>query len=193
VPKPQDQLSPYERDVDRRLGQVIRQAREAADIRQAELGLRLGVPDAGQAQRLVSRIEAGTQRLLVGRLALLATALGTSMLELLWRADLVDRDQPPLDAALSMDVSLTVDQRQAIAQIINTFRAQPRAGITAGRRSLAEIIADIPGLSDQHRAMLLATAKVMQQEAAGETAAPAEVTVPPAPRRAKSGSASPRR
>lgn len=193
MPKPQDQLSPFERDVDRRLGQVIRQAREAADIRQAELGLRLGVPDAGQAQRLVSRIEAGTQRLLVGRLALIANALGTSMLELLWRADLVDLDQPPLDAALSMDVSLTADQRQAIAQIINTFRAQPRSQITAGRRSLAEIIADIPGLSDQHRAMLLATAKVMQQEAAGETAAPAEVTAPPTPRRAKSGSASPRR
>ena len=141
----------------------MRVARLRLDLLQEEVGLAMGASSGTAAQRAVSRLEAG-RTITVAQLLDVARALGTTAHDLLVAAGLAPSRRPGLDEALATDVTMTLAQRQALAALVDTFRSTDPAELRT-RRALPDILADIPGITEDDRTALLATIKQRQRAA----------------------------
>jgi transcriptional regulator with XRE-family HTH domain len=159
VPEQQSPKHP----VDVALGEAIRVARLRLDLLQEEVGLSMGASSGTAAQRAVSRLEAG-RTITVAQLLDVARALGTTAHDLIVAAGLAPSRRPGLSEALETDATLTLAQRQALAALIDTFRSTDPAELRT-RRALPDILADIPGISEDDRTALLATVRQRQRAA----------------------------
>jgi len=149
--------------VDIALGEAIRVSRTIQGRLQDEIGLAMGAANAAAGQRAVSRLEEGRTVTVVDLLEV-SRALGTTPHELLVKAKLLPSRRPSLDEALDVDVTLTLAQRQALASLIDLYRSTDPAELRT-RRALPDILADIPGISEDDRTALLATIKQRQRAA----------------------------
>jgi transcriptional regulator with XRE-family HTH domain len=164
---PRKQPADYD-PTDVALGGALRVARIRLGLEQEAVGLTLGSPTPGAAQRLVSRLESGEQTWTASNVLTVARALGTTTHDLLVQAGLAPSRRPALDEALATDVTMSMPQRQALAALIDTFRSVDPAELRS-RRPLGDIIADIPGISDADRKALEATVKQRQRAARRRT------------------------
>ena len=149
--------------VDIALGEAIRVARLRLDLLQEQVGLAMGARAAGAAQRAISRIEDG-RTITVAQLLDIARALGTTVHELFVAAGLAPSRRPAIDEALAADVTITLPQRQALASLLDLYRSVDPADLRP-RRALPDIVADIPGITEDDRTALLASIRQRQRAA----------------------------